>query len=246
MSARLHGAGRAGVALLDGGPGASGEVTPVAQALAGLGVTVLEPVQTGRVIADVLAALRDDIAQHSTVPVVLMGWSWGAWLACLYAAAHPGDVRKVVLIGCPPFTQSGASQMRQTRSARLSRAQMAEIAVQQHTDRLMQLFDISDAYDPVDIPYPPVSTDWDQHRALWAEASALRRSGAMLERALSLTMPVRALHGVYDPHPAEDVRHSLAALPDFEMTVIDACGHKPWREAQAWPVFHDLLAAQAT
>ena len=57
-------------------------------------------------------------------------------------------------------------------------------------------------------------------------------------------MPVRALHGVHDPHPAADVARSLSALPDFGMTVIDACGHKPWREAQV--NFVALLDAQLT
>ncbi|MEL6889096.1 MAG: alpha/beta hydrolase [Pseudomonadota bacterium] len=243
--------GRADIVILDGGPGASGEVTALTDGLVVRGHRVLEPVQTGHSIADIIAGLRDDIARGCASPVVLVGWSWGAWLACLYAATYPDDVRRVVLLGCPPLTERGAKQLRQTRAARLSPAQTAEIEAlsaappdPQITACLMQLFELSDAFDPLDTPHPAVTIDWEQHHAIWAEASALRRSGGLLDRVASLPMPVRALHGADDPHPAEDVARSLSALPDFRMTVIDACGHKPWREAQV--DFLDLLAAQLT
>ena len=243
--------GRADIVILDGGPGATGEVTALTDGLAARGHRVLEPVQTGHSIADMITGLRDDIARDCASPVVLVGWSWGAWLACLYAVACPDDVRRIVLLGCPPLTERGAAQLRQTRAGRLNPSQIAEIEAlsaappaPQITARLMQLFDLSDAYDPLDTPHPAVAIDWEQHHAIWAEASALRRSGALLDRVASLPMPVRALHGVHDPHPADDVTRSLSALPDFEMTVIDACGHKPWREAQV--DFLDLLAAQVT
>ncbi|MEO0503399.1 MAG: alpha/beta hydrolase [Pseudomonadota bacterium] len=242
---------RADIVVLDGGPGASGEVSPLTDGLAARGHNVLEPVQTGYTIADIITALRRDIVRGCASPVVLVGWSWGAWLALLYVAAHPDDVQRIVLVGCPPLTETGATQLRQTRAARRDPAHMAEIEAlstappdPQITARLMHLFDLSDAFDPIATPHPAVTIDWVQHREIWAEASSMRRSGALLHRIATLPMPVRALHGVHDPHPAADVARSLSVLPDFGMTVIDACGHKPWREAQV--DFVALLDAQLT
>jgi pimeloyl-ACP methyl ester carboxylesterase len=53
---------------------------------------------------------------------------------------------------------------------------------------------------------------------------------------------VTAIHGDYDPHPADGVRIPLEArLPDFRLILLRHCGHTPWRERQAKTEFYRLL-----
>lgn len=51
-----------------------------------------------------------------------------------------------------------------------------------------------------------------------------------------------AIHGDYDPHPAEGVRRPLSrVLDDFEFVLLESCGHRPWIERAARDWFYDIL-----
>jgi pimeloyl-ACP methyl ester carboxylesterase len=53
---------------------------------------------------------------------------------------------------------------------------------------------------------------------------------------------VVAIHGDYDPHPAEGVREPLSrVLSDFRFVTLEKCGHLPWIERHAKEPFYDLL-----
>lgn len=54
--------------------------------------------------------------------------------------------------------------------------------------------------------------------------------------------PVIAIHGDYDPHPAEGVRDALSrVLQRFQFVLLDRCGHKPWIERWAREAFFEAL-----
>lgn len=69
-------------------------------------------------------------------PIFLVGSSWGAMLRLAYAAAHPGDVPGVVLIGCGTFDAVARAQFRATLENRIDASLSA---------RLDQLNQVSDA-----------------------------------------------------------------------------------------------------
>jgi pimeloyl-ACP methyl ester carboxylesterase len=70
----------------------------------------------------------------------------------------------------------------------------------------------------------------------------LRRSGRLLEMARKISSPVLAIHGDYDPHPAEGVEKPLSAvIRDFRFILLEKCGHKPWIERQARERFLAIL-----
>jgi pimeloyl-ACP methyl ester carboxylesterase len=53
---------------------------------------------------------------------------------------------------------------------------------------------------------------------------------------------VVAIHGDYDPHPAEGVRKPLTeVLEDFRFILLKKCGHTPWREQEARDDFFRIL-----
>jgi pimeloyl-ACP methyl ester carboxylesterase len=73
----------------------------------------------------------------------------------------------------------------------------------------------------------------------------MRRKGALLPLVRRIKCPVLAIHGDYDPTPVESVAAPLTAnLRDFQIVVLDKCGHDPWRERWAVAEFYDILQRQ--
>src|SRR5207249_3589968 len=92
------------VAVIHGGPGAGGEVAPVARELAPER-GVLELIQTATTVERQVAELRAVVEEHADLPVTLIGYSWGAWLSFMVAAHHPALVRKLILVSSGPFEE---------------------------------------------------------------------------------------------------------------------------------------------
>jgi len=86
---RTYGAAPFNVVLVHGGPGAAGEMASLAAELAA-DRGVLEPLQTASSVAGQIAELINVIENQGTSPVVLVGFSWGAWLSLMsqYFPAH--------------------------------------------------------------------------------------------------------------------------------------------------------------
>jgi pimeloyl-ACP methyl ester carboxylesterase len=105
----------------------------------------------------------------------------------------------------------------------------------------------TDAFDP--LPHrgedDEVEIRGDIMQRVWAEAAALRQSGELLKLAGQVQCPVVALHGDYDPHPAEGVERPLARIiTDFRFIRLEACGHEPWIERQARDRFFAILGRE--
>lgn len=252
---RTYGGPPFGIALVHGGPGAAGKMAPVARELA-KSHGVLEPMQTADSVEGQILELHEVLDQQASFPVTLAGYSWGAWLSCLYAARFPGKAGKLILISSGPFTEEYAEQITDTRRSRLGVDGMREFnaLLASHSsgveppdihDRIARLFSQSDLFDPLP-PAPGGEHDvtFDPHifQRVWPEAAELRKSGALISYARHITCPVAAIHGEYDPHPADGVRLPLSdTVPDFRFILLEKCGHTPWVEKQAKEKFYDAL-----
>ncbi len=237
--------------VIHGGPGAAGEMAPVAVELA-KSQGVLEPLFTGRSIAAQIAELNGALAQCDG-PVTLIGHSWGAWLALLYASGNAQSCAQVVLVGCPPPNEKDAAGINEARLLRLSAADRDKVVdITAFLDapdgdkdslfsRLGQLINRADTYDPVDDPAPLVDYSYETFAAVWPEAVALRRSGRLRSAFNDLKPPVLAIQGDYDPHPASAIDAAVAPLPNARFVRLDRCGHTPWREKQARTGFFNLI-----
>jgi len=164
-------------------------------------------------------------------------------------------VRKLVLIGCPPLEETYTAGMQETRLSRLSASDRAEarslmdrLAAGNAPDgedilgRLGELFTRTDAFDPLESPQEEWLTPIEPYQAVWREGAAWRRDGKLVELAGRISCPVVAIHGEYDPHPADGVRIPLESrLPEFKLVLLSRCGHAPWRERQAKAEFHRVL-----
>ena len=77
---RTYGTAPYTVAVLHGGPGAAGQMAPVARRLADEH-GILEPLQTAATIDGQVEELRHVIDKNGEPPVTLIGSSWGGYLA---------------------------------------------------------------------------------------------------------------------------------------------------------------------
>ena len=242
------------IAVLHGGPGAAGEMAPVARRLA-MARGVLEPFQSATSVDGQVDELGRTLRQYGRPPLTVIGFSWGAWLGLLLAAARPDLVEKLILIGCAPLEASQALRIETVRLSRLTESERTEFHRLQQAwldpgfkdrnallARLGALFSKADACDPLPGPAESVKLRADIFASVWSEAAALRTSGRMLERVARVACPVRAIHGDFDPHPAEAVRETLSRLvPDFRFHLLKQCGHRPWIERLAREPFFQIL-----
>ncbi len=242
------------VVVVHGGPGAAGEMAPVARELSS-DFGVLEPLQTRNSLRGQVEELRDAIEAGGDAPVKLVGWSWGAWLGWLLAARYPDLVAKLVLVGSGPFEDKYAHSITSVRQGRLSAAEREElrrlqlsldVAGTEDRDRAFgrigEIIAKADSRDPVDEPRDPVSYRVDIFERVWPEAERLRKSGDLLRTAAKIACPVVAIHGDYDPHPANGVREPLSrVLKDFRFILLERCGHEPWIEREARDEFYRVL-----
>lgn len=251
---RTYGRKPFSVAVIHGGPGAAGDMAPVARELAGEW-GVLEPWQTATSVAGQIEELRTMLERKADLPVTLIGHSWGAWLSCLCAAAHPALVKRLILVSAAPFNEPDAAAIQATRLSRLSDDERREVQSMMDAmkepatadkDALLarfgELFAKADACDPVTLASEAQEIRWDIHASVWKEAAQWRSSGKLLATVRQIQCPVLALHGDCDPHPAEGVQKPLtAALNDFRFILLRDCGHKPWIERRAAETFYQIL-----
>lgn len=241
-------------AVVHGGPGAAGEMAPVAREL-GLRHGILEPLQTASTLKGQVEELKSLLEADGQPPLILIGFSWGAWLSYITAARYPFLVKKLILVSSGPFEERYADKIPAVRMSRLSADEKAEVltlmkilnspsdserntAFRKFGELLMK----ADAYDADGSKEEGIDFREDIFRSVWNEASELRKTGRLLELGLGIQCPVLAVHGCYDPHPASGVEKPLTdILKEFRFILLEKCGHRPWIEKQAHEEFFKIL-----
>jgi len=245
-------------AVLHGGPGAAGELAPVARTL-GQRYGVVEALQTAQSIDGQVEELFKTLTSTGEPPMVLIGHSWGAWLGYIFASQHPQFVRKLILVGAGPFEEHFTSALSETRLSRMSEHERLEFKELQKSmagaapyerrqkfARMGELLSKADSYDLLPSKSEAIDYQPDIYEQVWPEAAVLRRSGDLLRMGEKIRCPVVAIHGDYDPHPADGVRTPLSKiLHDFRFVLLDRCGHTPWLERYAQQRFFEILCEEA-
>ncbi len=149
------------ITVIHGGPGAIGEMAPVARELAS-DWGVLEPIQTATSLRGQVEELKAILERNTDLPTILIGFSYGAWLSYIVSASYPSLVKKLILVGSGPFEHEYVEKIQSTRLSRLSREDRAEyesiIRILNNTAaegkstafaRLGALASKTDEYDPI-------------------------------------------------------------------------------------------------
>jgi pimeloyl-ACP methyl ester carboxylesterase len=248
-------------AVIHGGPGAPGSVAAIAVELS-KDYGVLEPIQTKTTISGLILELHEIFDTHSILPVTLIGHSWGAWLSYIFASSYPSMVKKLILVGAGPFKDEYVPEIEKNRLSRLSETEKSEyidlstqlgsgevIVNRDESDRMLKRFSQlvikSDTYSFLENEseeYNTIPTDALMYNSIWNEASEMRKTGQLISLGKKIQCHVTAIHGDYDPHPAEGVKAVLSkTIRTFEFYLLEKCGHYPWKEKYARNDFYNIL-----
>ncbi len=253
-SLRTYGKEPFNVAVIHGGPGAPGEMAPVARQLSSVR-GVLEPLQTAKSLKGQVQELHTVLKDNGDLPLILIGWSWGAMLSFIFAAQYPSFVIKLILIGSGAYTEKYAVNIMKTRLSRLSEDERAEAlslmdtlnnpAIRDKNTPMAQLGKLiakADSYDTLTLDSEVLECQYDIYQNVWEQAKELRSSGELLELGRNIQCPVVAIHGDYDSHPPQGVKDPLSRiLRDFRFILLENCGHYPWLEKAARDRLYSIL-----
>lgn len=152
-------------------------------------------------------------------PVIVAGHSLGAWIAALFAAAHPDRVARLILINGGPIV-----------------GERADVNLMPK-DRAEALRTLAELRDPSSRPIPPFVIDDIIRQAqngpiARLTAAALGAGPYLMDgRMHTVTMPVDLVWGESDRMmPLNYARRMLAALPAARLTTVARCGHAPLTE----------------
>ena len=242
------------VAVIHGGPGAPGTMAPVARKLS-VDRGILEPLQTADSVDGQVAELAVQLKKYGATPLTMIGSSWGAMLAFIVAARIPALVNKLIMVGSGPFVKSYAVDLMDVRLKRLKPqdrdralmlfAVLADERGEAKDEALQQLGDLftkTDAYNPLTLNTEVLEVQSNIYEKVWPQVEELRASGQLLELGRSISCPVVAIHGDYDPHPAAGIQIPLEkVLAQFKFILLKHCGHLPWIERGAREQFYNIL-----
>jgi proline iminopeptidase len=189
-------------------------------------------------VAD-LEALREQLGVEQ---LTLVGYSWGALLAMLYALEHPERVEKLALLS--PAT--AAARERPQAAARL-----LEMAKRPEVEALKQRLDLSDRKnrfavavagwfaDPAKaLEMTPFLVQQRAEQAVWQSLGDYD----LRPRLAKLNIRSFIVHGRQDPIPTSSAQLTAEAL-GAPLHELDHCGHVPYVEApeQLFPLLREFL-----
>lgn len=256
----VQGAGPA-MAVLPGGPGLDGAYMRIGVRGLHARSYVIDPRGTGasrmpettRNIT--VAAMLDDLerlrASLRLQRWIVMGHSFGGYLAQAYAARYPEHVRALVLVSSSAPDLSLESQVQQQFYGQLSaqdRATLAGLrnlqrtdpdrAMQTQMDTLLPYFFAGRSNWPKVKPYmDPPHNSYAMARALYSDLGAVHNAGSL--RALKA--PVLVLYGEKDGGVDVFSRAILDNTRNAHLAVVRGAGHFVWVEQPA--VFRDTVNA---
>ncbi|HYR10063.1 MAG TPA: alpha/beta hydrolase [Longimicrobium sp.] len=259
---RVYGSGPDTTVVLAGGPALAlsyldKDLAPLAHGRtviyydarnAGRSQIVMDPAMLSmeRHVAD-LEAVR----QHFGIgKLQLIGHSWGAMVAPFYAAAHPQNVDRMVLVTPGPIETKYDAIFEAERVSR------TDPAVLQHQGELFGLLFTGTSPDPVGtceelfsiwFPayfYDPANASNMRGRycdttpaganalifSLFAGRASLGQPFDLAPMLSTIQVPALVIHGAGDAIPLASTAGYSDALPNGELLVIEGAGHFPWLE----------------
>ncbi|MFN2317169.1 MAG: alpha/beta fold hydrolase, partial [Gemmatimonadales bacterium] len=235
---------------LHGGPGAHHDyLLPGFDALAD-GRTLIYYDQRGggrsAVERDVPVGWREQVADLEALRetwqldrLVLVGYSWGALLALLYATEHPDRVERLALVSPAPAHRAARAEFERRLADRNADPAILEERQRMRDEGLAssdperyrrRSFELSVAgyfHDPARVAdLTPFRVTGRTQQEVWASLGDYDLRPALAE----LSLPAIVLHGDADPIPIEAAKETAGLLGAAFHPLAD-CGHVPYVEA---------------
>lgn len=258
---RMVGTGRDTVVVLHGGPGLSmdyfaDDLTPLAERHAllfydqrGTGRSTLvsdSAALDGQRFAEDLEAVR----RHFGIGrLTLLGHSWGAGVAALYAARYPERVGRLLVVGPIPARRAELEEafaaldarrdsvtrrrMQEWRQARRADPGDAEACRAYYVLWFSAFYGDSSAAGRSKGDFCAGSPEARRNKIVSVDRFVAASLGAWdwLPSLRALTAPALVIHGTADPLPVPSARQWAAALPNGRLLLLQGVGHFPYVEA---------------
>lgn len=240
------------IILLHGGPGAAGEMRPVAETLSKY-FSILECLQTEKSINRQIKELHGQLTSSAEIPTILIGFSWGAWLGILFASKYPNLVKKLILVSSGALESKYNEDLMKIRLNRLSKSDREEAekiittintnsSNKETLKRFGELMAIADSFDYIADESDSIELNMEIYKSVWLEASRLRDTNELINCVDKIECPIVVFHGEFDPHPIDGVEKPLLErVRNAKIIRLKKCGHTPWKEVFAKDEFYSLL-----
>ena len=199
------------------------------------------PYTVGRHVDDALAVLD----AHRIDQAVLVGHSWGGFLACCIAAVAPRRVAGMVIVDAPGLVGDGgmaefdAALMARTPAENLARLQQLDEQMtsgrEPSDDEFRELVALTfPSYfaDPAQAPSMPdsIHASFATFTGTIASIETELETGAAATALASFNGPVDVMFGELSPMPAHVARETAAHFPDATLSPVPGAGHFVWIE----------------
>ncbi|MDX1647966.1 MAG: alpha/beta fold hydrolase [Longimicrobiales bacterium] len=181
--------------------------------------------------------------------MTILGHSWGAGVAGLYAMRHPERVERLLIVGgVPPRRQQLVDAFQDMAASRDSAEQRS--LGERYEAHLADPGDIEACHAYIELWFRPFFADTAAASRTRGDFCAgtpeairngLENVGRYTMASLGdwdwrpsladVTAPTLVLHGTADPLPLEGARDWARALPNARLLVLDGVGHFPYLEA---------------
>lgn len=249
----LHGKAPYKTVLIHGGPGAIGSLKNCSEELSRLTERgIVEALQSQYSIAELIEELYLQIIEYCQEKPTLIGHSWGAWLAVLFAEKYPKLCKNIILVGCPPLADKYVKEISLRRLRNLSgeeskifQRMIDNVATDEDIKKIPSILEKSDNYYLESSEKLIVDkADNEMYNRIWNEATKLRTNGALLTAFKNIQSKLFLIQGVCDPHPIEGVIKPLEENGiSCKTYILEKCGHNPFMEKYAKEKFYDILQA---
>ena len=183
-------------------------------------------------------------------PATLLGYSWGALLALLYAATHPHRVARLALVSPAPLDEEHREEYQRRFAERMAdptvvgaRQSLRDSGLRERDETAYRkrAFELSVAgyfKDPERArDLTPFRVTGRTQEEVWNSLRGVDLASE-LEELCELSIPALVIHGRHDPIPldsAQDVADWLCA----DLELLDDAGHVP--HVEEFDRFHRLL-----
>lgn len=168
--------------------------------------------------------------------LTLLGHSWGALLAGLYATTHPDHVERLILVGADPPSRlplwPTVAPLARLSTEDVSRLRELGASIEEHCHEYWQIMMKAYFGDPAAIGRMRGTICGDVEGLARALADGRIARDSLgdwdLRPALAkVTACALVIHGTEDPDPIEGAREWVRALPDARLVEVEGAGHFP-------------------
>jgi len=173
----------------------------------------------------------DAVREHlGGAPMTLVGYSWGALLAMLYAVEHRAHVARLVLVSPAPAAARERAQAKERLAAMSARPSVAALRARLDLTDRRNRFALAVAGYFVEperaLGLVPFVVKQSAEDAIWRSLGDYD----LRPQLRGLGVPAIVAHGDEDPIPIATARATADAL-GAEFVAIARCGHVPYVEA---------------